>query len=69
MAERKAYFGPPPNHPELDALIEQARSTPVTNEMLAEQRISFAYGNAPANSGITKESVRMSSGSIRITQS
>lgn len=68
MAERKAYFGPPPNHPELDQLLEQARNTPITDEMLKEQRVSFAYGNAPANSGITKESVRTASASIRIRQ-
>jgi hypothetical protein len=30
----------------------------VTEEELFEQRISFVYGNAPQDSGITKETAR-----------
>ena len=44
--------------PELNRLLESARQNPVTDGELQEQRISFAYGNAPADSGITKDSVR-----------
>jgi len=66
MAERKAFLGPPPQHPELDRLLETARKTPVTDDQLREQRVSFAYGNAPQSSRITKESVRMASKSMRI---
>jgi hypothetical protein len=66
MAARKAYLGPAPAHPELDQLLEAARNNPPTDEQLREQRVSFAYGNAPADSGITKESVRSASQSIRI---
>ena len=68
MAARKAVLGPAPNHPELDQLLEEARKTPVSDEQLQEQRVSFAYGNAPADSNITKESVRSASQSMRIVR-
>lgn len=68
MAARKAFFGPAPSHPELDKLLEAARQNPVTDEELREQRISFAYGNAPVDSGITKDSVREASRRIRMTR-
>lgn len=66
MAARKAFFGPEPSHPELDRLLEAARLNPVSEEQLLEQRVSFAYGNAPADSGITKDSVREASRRVRI---
>jgi hypothetical protein len=68
MAARKAFLGDLPGHPELDKLLEDARHSPVTDEQLQEQRVSFAYGNAPADSGITKESVREASRRIRIAR-
>jgi hypothetical protein len=68
MAERKAFFGTQPTHPELDALLETARKHPVTDDQLREQRVSFAYGNAPEGSKITKESVRVASESMRIAR-
>jgi len=40
----------------------------VTEAELLEQRISFAYGNAPQSSKITKESVRDATKSILITR-
>jgi hypothetical protein len=67
MAARKSFLGPPPNHPELDRLLEQAQKVNVTDEQLKEQRVSFAFGNAPESSRITKESVRAASRGIRIT--
>ena len=66
MAARKSVLGPPPNHPELDRLLEKARTVEITDEQLQEQRISFAYGNAPASSTNTKDSVREASKRIRI---
>jgi hypothetical protein len=54
MAARKSFFGPAPNHPELDRLRDDTRNLKVTDEQLAEQRVSFIYGNAPEGSGITK---------------
>jgi hypothetical protein len=68
MADRKSFLGPKPHHPELDRLLEAARKIKVTDRQLREQSISFAYGNAPQSSGITKESVRDSSKRIKITK-
>lgn len=64
MAIRKSVLKQAPARPELDRLLQQARETGVTNEQLFEQRISFAYGNAPKNSGITKETAIKAAGSI-----
>jgi hypothetical protein len=68
MAARKLFLGPAPSHPELDRLREETRSLKVTDEQLAEQRISFVYGNAPEGSAITKESARMASKRFRMKQ-
>jgi hypothetical protein len=68
MAERKPVFGPAPVHPELDRLLEQTRTIAVSEADLQEQRISFAYGNAPQSSKITKESIRDASKSILMTR-
>lgn len=62
MAARKSMLKPAPPRPELERLIEEACKRGVTDEELLEQRISFAYGNAPASAKrITKESVREAS--------
>lgn len=62
MAERKPFLGDIQQDAELNALLETSRAKKVTDEELREQRISFAYGNAPANAkDITKESVRKAS--------
>jgi hypothetical protein len=66
MAARKAFFGPAPSHPELDRLREETSRIRVTDAQLAEQRISFIYGNAPADSSITKESARRASHRFRL---
>lgn len=67
MADRKQFLGVTPADPELLHLLEDSRNTPVTEEELREQRISFAYGNAPANASlITKDSVRRASKNIRL---
>jgi hypothetical protein len=58
MAERKVALRRAPKRPELQALLEQARSVVVTGDDLREQRASFVYGNAPKGSRITKESAR-----------
>lgn len=68
MAARKPLLGPTPSHPELDRLRQETRSLKVTDEQLAEQRISFVYGNAPADSKITKESARNASKRFLIKQ-
>jgi len=62
MAERKPFLGHIKTDPELQKIIQESRRTRVTEEELREQRISFAYGNAPANAkDITKDSVRKAS--------
>jgi hypothetical protein len=48
-------------------LLSASRTRVVTEEELREQRVSFAYGNAPATSDrITKDSVRAASKHIRL---
>ena len=46
MALRKQFAGNVKADPELIALMENSRKITVTNDMLMEQRISFAFGNA-----------------------
>ena len=64
MADRKQFFGEVKADPDLKKMLEE--SHPVTEEELREQRISFAFGNAPANATNTKESVRQASEHIRL---
>jgi hypothetical protein len=68
MAERQPVLGKAPEHPELDRLLEQTKTMAVSEADLQEQRISFAYGNAPQASRITKESVRDAAKSILINR-
>ena len=62
----KTPLGPAPHRPELERLIEESRRTPITEEMLRDQRISFAFGNAPENPLITKDTVREASRKVRL---
>lgn len=67
MADRKQFENVPTPAPELIRLLDESRGKPVTEDELQEQRISFAFGNAPFNSQqITKESVRQSSKRISL---
>ncbi len=66
MADRKQFFGEIKADPELLKALEASRNIPVTEELLREQRISFAFGNAPANAKNTKDSVRQASEHIRL---
>jgi hypothetical protein len=51
----------------LKRLLDDSRTRPVTEEELHEQRISFAFGNAPPDAElITKDSVRLASKHIRL---
>lgn len=62
MADRKPFIGDLKVDEELKGLLEASRKVHITNEELLEQRISFAYGNAPVRAkNITKESVRKAS--------
>jgi hypothetical protein len=66
MADRKQFENVKAPDPELMRLLEEARNKPITEEELHEQRISFAFGNAPESNLITKESVRRASKNIRL---
>jgi hypothetical protein len=66
MADRKQFDNVPTPNPELVRLLASGRAA--TEDELKEQRISFAFGNAPMDSEerITKESVRIASNSISL---
>lgn len=66
MADRKQFLSVPQANPKLRALLADAKKTKVSEEQLKEQRISFAFGNAPDSELITKDSVRRSSNQIRL---
>ena len=62
IADRKPFIGDIKQDNELNNLLGTSRGKKVTDDVLREQRISFAYGNAPANAtSITKDSVRKAS--------
>jgi hypothetical protein len=70
MADRKQFLGNIKVNPELKKVLETSRGKQVTEEELQEQRISFAFGNAPASAqNITKESVRQTSKRVRLLRS
>lgn len=66
MAARKPTMTPAPARPELDRLVEAARRKGVTDAQLQEQRLSFAYGNAPEDSKATRESIKASASTVRL---
>ncbi len=67
MAERKATLKRAPERPELQALLDRAKTVILTDEQLQEQRASFVYGKAPKGSRITKESALRAVKRIRVT--
>jgi hypothetical protein len=67
MAARKSVLKPAPRRPELERLLAASIKAGVTDEQLQDQRVSFAYGNAPEGSRITKDSARKAALTIRIT--
>ena len=64
MAIRKQFLKVPAADPELSELLAIAKGKKVTSAELQEQRVSFAFGNAPDSQFITKESVRAASHSL-----
>lgn len=66
MAIRKATLRRAPPRPELERLLSAAKDHNITDAELQEQRVSFAYGNAPLDSRITKESARSAARSLRL---
>jgi hypothetical protein len=66
MADRKQFLGLNPADPKLVRLLEETKDVVVSDEMLREQRVSFAFGNLPHSRDVTKESVRQASRSMRL---
>jgi hypothetical protein len=66
MADRKQFRNTRPADPELLRILEATKDQQVSEADLREQRISFAFGNAPASNLITKETVRRASEKIRL---
>ena len=67
MAVRKSLLHTAPERPELKRLLEAALRLEISDAQLNEQRVSFAFGNAPAAAvGITKDSVRATSARNRL---
>ena len=68
MADRKQFQNIPTPNAELIRLLGESRNRTVTEEELREQRVSFAFGNAPAatDDRITKDTVRLASTHIKI---
>jgi hypothetical protein len=66
MAIRKQFQSDLTVSPELQRLVAEARTKEVSEDDLKEQRVSFAFGNAPESDFITKDSMRIASRSIRL---
>jgi hypothetical protein len=68
MADRKQFLRNIEPDQELAQILERSKGIAVSEADLKEQRISFAYGNAPQGSEhrITKESVRAASEHIKL---
>jgi hypothetical protein len=66
MADRKQFQSSLTVNPQLQRLLDEARGRELTESELQEQRVSFAFGNAPDSALITKESVRNTSQHIRL---
>jgi hypothetical protein len=66
MPVRKQFQSALKVKPELKRLLEEARTRVVSEEELQEQRVSFAFGNAPESDLITKDSVRHASDHLKL---
>jgi hypothetical protein len=66
MADRKQFLGADSADAELVRLLEDSKDVVVTDAVLREQRVSFAFGNAPHSQDVTKDSVRQASHSMRL---
>jgi len=64
MAERKQFLKGTEVDADLKVLLNAAKGKQITREQFQEQRISFAYGNAPASAKITKASVRKTANNV-----
>ncbi len=70
MADRKQFLGDMSPDPRLMELLEATAGDTVTEEVLKEQKISFAFGNAPADAQeITKDSIKLACENLRLRRS
>lgn len=58
MVERVSLGFTPPDRSELRERVAASIKKGVSDQVLAEQKASFIYDNAPVRSSITKESAR-----------
>ncbi len=66
MVERKSLGFSPPDRSELQARVKASIAKGMSEDELAEQKASFVYGNAPVESGITKDSARYAAKHTRL---
>jgi hypothetical protein len=68
MADRKQFLREIVPDPELTKILETLKEVVVSDAELKEQRVSFAYGNAPQSSEhrITKKSIKAASEQIKL---
>lgn len=66
MADRKQFLVENEVDAELVRLLDASRGISVPDDVLREQRISFAFGNALNSDRITKDSVRRASTNVRL---
>ncbi len=68
MANRQQFLRNVESDPELSRVLESSKAKQVTEDELRQQRISFAFGNAPRSSEarISKDSVRIASENIKL---
>ncbi len=64
MSDRKQFITSSPIRDDLKVALEKTKDVVVSDEQLREQRISFAYGNAPASSHSTKDEVKKAATSM-----
>ncbi len=69
MADRKQFVSTLEPDEELLKALQSDGQREVSEEELAEQRISFAYGNAGEDSRITKDSIRKAASRSRLRYS
>jgi len=66
MVERISLGFKPPDRSGFRKRVKESIEKGITDAELAEQKASFVYGNAPADSRITKDSARHAAAHMRI---
>lgn len=66
MVDRISLGFKPPDRSAIRARVLASVKKGVTEDELTEQKASFVYGNAPAGSGITRESARHAATKVRL---